>query len=74
MKTRALGRGGLVVSAIGLGPGSATTSFGERDDAEQIATMRRALVLGVIFFDTSDAYSGGRHEQLIGAPVPVRVR
>ncbi|HET9492456.1 MAG TPA: aldo/keto reductase [Methylomirabilota bacterium] len=72
MKTRALGRGGLVVSAIGLGPGSATTSFGERDDAEQIATMRRALDLGVNFFDTSDAYSGGRHEQLIGQAIQGR--
>lgn len=69
MKTRALGRGGLVVSAIGLGTGSATTNFGERDDAEQIATMRRALDLGVTFFDTSDLYAGGRHEQLIGRAI-----
>jgi aryl-alcohol dehydrogenase-like predicted oxidoreductase len=72
MKTRALGRGGLVVSAIGLGTGSATTNFGERDDAEQIATMRRALDRGVNFFDTSDAYSAGRHEQLIGRAIQGR--
>src|SRR5262245_13846271 len=72
MKTRALGRGGLVVSAIGLGTGSATTNFGERDDAEQIATMRRALDRGVNFFDTSDAYSKGRHEELIGRAIQGR--
>jgi aryl-alcohol dehydrogenase-like predicted oxidoreductase len=72
MKTRALGRGGLVVSAIGLGMGSATTNFGERDDAEQIATMRRALDRGVSFFDTSDAYAGSRHEQLIGRAIQGR--
>ena len=72
MKTRALGRSGLVVSAIGLGLGSATTNFGERDDDEQIATMRRALDRGVTFFDTSDAYSGGRHEELIGRAIQGR--
>jgi aryl-alcohol dehydrogenase-like predicted oxidoreductase len=69
MKTRVLGRSGLVVSAVGLGTGSATTNFGERDGAEQIATMQRALDRGVTFFDTSDAYQGGRHEQLIGQAI-----
>ena len=56
MKQRKLGSSGLVVSAIGLGMGGATTNFGERDDEVQIATMQRALHLGVDFFDTSDAY------------------
>jgi len=72
MKTRVLGNSGLTVSAIGLGQGSSTTNFGERDGEEQIATMRRALDLGVTFFDTSDAYARGRHEQLIGEAIKGR--
>ena len=72
MITRVLGKHGLVVSAIGLGQGSSTTNFGARDDAEQIATMRRALELGVTFFDTSDAYAGGHHEELIGRAIAGR--
>ena len=71
MIERRLGRG-LVVSAIGLGQGSSTTDFGARDDAEQIATMRRALDLGVSFFDTSDAYARGHHEELIGRAIAGR--
>src|SRR5262249_29569112 len=66
---RRLGGGGLVVSAIGLGQGSTTTNFGTQDDAEQIATMRRALDLGVDFLDTSDAYARGHHEELIGQAI-----
>jgi aryl-alcohol dehydrogenase-like predicted oxidoreductase len=72
MKTRVLGKSGLTVSAIGLGQGSSTTNFGERDGEEQIATMRRALDLGVTFFDTSDAYARGRHETLIGEAIKGR--
>ena len=64
MEQGRLGRSGLVVSAIGLGQGSTTTNFGERDDAEQIATMRRAIDVGIDFFDTSDAYARGHHEEL----------
>jgi len=66
MKYRKLGRNGPAVSAIGLGAGSATTNFGERDDAVQIATMHRAMDLGVTLFDTADRYMGGRHERLLG--------
>ena len=66
MKYRQLGRNGPTVSAIGLGAGSATTSFGERDDEVQIATMQRAVDLGVTFFDTADRYMKGRHERLLG--------
>ena len=58
-----------MVSAIGLGQGSTTTNFGTQDDAEQIATMRRALDLGVDFLDTSDAYARGHHEELIGQAI-----
>ena len=66
MKYRRLGARGPTVSAIGLGAGSATTHFGERDDQVQIETMQRALDLGVTFFDTADRYMKGRHEHLLG--------
>jgi aryl-alcohol dehydrogenase-like predicted oxidoreductase len=72
MHTRALGNHGLRVSAIGLGMGSTTTNFGERDAEVQVATMRRALDLGVNFLDSSDAYQKGRHEQLIGEAIAGR--
>jgi aryl-alcohol dehydrogenase-like predicted oxidoreductase len=66
MKMRRLGASGPMVSAIGLGAGSATTDFGDRDDQVQIATMQRALDLHVTFFDTADRYMKGRHEHLLG--------
>jgi aryl-alcohol dehydrogenase-like predicted oxidoreductase len=66
MQQRKLGAHGPVVSAIGLGAGSTTTDFGERDDEVQIATMQRAMDLGVTFFDTADRYMKGRHEHLLG--------
>ena len=72
MNKRRLGNSGLMVSAVGLGMGSTTTDFGERDDAVQIATMRRALDLGVTFFDTADRYMKGRHERLLGQAVKSR--
>src|SRR3954467_5387770 len=66
MKMRRLAASGPMVSAIGLGAGSATTDFGDRDDQVQIATMQRALDLHVTFFDTADRYMKGRHEHLLG--------
>ena len=66
MNKRRLGNSDLTVSAIGLGMGSTTTDLGAEDDAAQIATMRRALDLGVTFFDTADRYMDGRHERLVG--------
>ena len=54
MKYRKLGKNGPTVSAIGLGAGSATTNFGERDDEVQIETVHRAIDLGVTLFDTAD--------------------
>jgi len=66
MKYRQLGANGPRVSAIGLGAGSATTDFGNRDDEVQIATMQRAVELGVTLFDTADRYMKGRHERLVG--------
>jgi aryl-alcohol dehydrogenase-like predicted oxidoreductase len=72
MKQRRLGNSGLSVSAVGLGMGSTTTDFGARDDEVQIATMRRAIDLGVTFFDTADRYMNGRHERLLGEAVKGR--
>ncbi|PZR69433.1 MAG: aldo/keto reductase [Stutzerimonas stutzeri] len=66
MKYRRLGRNGPQVSAIGLGRGSQPIQFGDSLEAEFNATIRRALELGVNFFDSSDAYWGGRHEVLLG--------
>src|SRR5262252_9234292 len=66
MKYRKLGKNGPTVSAIGLGAGSATTSFGERDDEVQIETVHRAIDLGVTLFDTADRYMKGRHERMLG--------
>jgi aryl-alcohol dehydrogenase-like predicted oxidoreductase len=72
MKMRRLGNSGLMVSAVGLGMGSTTTDFGAQDDAVQIATMQRALDLGVTFFDTADRYMDGRHERLLGQAIKGR--
>jgi len=66
MKYRKLGMNGPTVSAIGLGAGSATTNFGERDDEVQIETVHRAIDLGVTLFDTADRYMKGRHERMLG--------
>ena len=64
MKRRSLG--GLEVSAIGLGCMSMTDSYGKADPAEAEATLRRALEIGVTFFDTANAYGLGRNETLVG--------
>ena len=66
MQYRKLGAHGPTVSAIGLGAGSTTTHFGERDGEVQIETMQRAVDLGITFFDTADRYMKGRHEHLLG--------
>lgn len=58
--------GGLTVSCLGLGCMSMSQSYGERNDVESIATLERALELGVTFWDTADAYGEGHNESLIG--------
>jgi aryl-alcohol dehydrogenase-like predicted oxidoreductase len=66
MKYRRLGGSGPQVSAVGLGRGSQPIRFGDPLEAEFNATVLRAVDLGVNFFDTSDAYWGSRHEELLG--------
>jgi aryl-alcohol dehydrogenase-like predicted oxidoreductase len=66
LATRTLGRQGLQVSALGLGCLGMSQSYGVPDDAESIATIHRALELGVTFFDTAEVYGPFKNEELLG--------
>ncbi len=72
MEQRTLGTGGLKVSAIGLGCMGMSEFYGESDEAESIATIRRALDLGVNFLDTADMYGTGHNEKLVGRAIQGR--
>jgi len=66
MEKRMLGAGGPLVSAQGLGCMGMSISYGEPDDRESIATIHRALDMGINLIVTSDAYGNGVNEALIG--------
>ena len=72
MKTRELGSQGLNVSALGLGCMGMSDFYGARDDAESIATLHRALDLGITVLDTADVYGPFTNEVLVGKAIKGR--
>ncbi len=72
--TRWLGTGdhALEVSAAGLGCMGMSQSYGAADEAESLATLQRALDLGICFLDTADVYGDGRNEILVGRGIAGR--
>jgi aryl-alcohol dehydrogenase-like predicted oxidoreductase len=69
MKKRRLGRNGPAVSAIGLGCMGMSEFYGPTDEAESVATIRRALDRGLDFLDTADAYGPFTNEELVGRAI-----
>jgi len=66
LRTRQLGTAGADVSAIGLGCMGMSAFYGSRDDAGSVATLHRAIDLGITLFDTADVYGAGHNERLVG--------
>ncbi len=72
MRTRRLGNSALRVSAIGLGCMPLSSGYAPADEAEALATLARALDLGVTLLDTADVYGGGHNEELVGRAIAGR--
>ncbi|HTX51833.1 MAG TPA: aldo/keto reductase [Candidatus Baltobacteraceae bacterium] len=69
MEQRQLGGQGLRTSALGLGCMGMSEFYGKGDDTESVATIQRALDLGITFLDTSDMYGPFRNEELVGRAI-----
>src|SRR5262245_52207815 len=65
MQTRQLGKSGLKVSALGLGCMGMSEFYGSADEQESLATIHRALDLGITFLDTADMYGPFKNEELV---------
>jgi aryl-alcohol dehydrogenase-like predicted oxidoreductase len=72
MKTRVLGKNGPKISAFGLGCMGMSEFYGSIDESESIATIHRALDLGLNFLDTADMYGCGKNERLVGQAIKDR--
>jgi len=72
MKTKTLGQQGLSVSAIGLGCMGLSQAYGPADDEESIATVHRAIEVGVTLLDIAISYGAGHNEELIGRAITGR--
>ena len=69
MEQQTLGAQGLTVSALGLGAMGMSEFYGAPDEAESLATLARAVDLGVTFIDTADMYGRGHNEELVGRAI-----